>query len=323
MVLACGAFATGGSAAQEQPGPAAVFSARPVKASFSEGEAILLLLGLRNTGPQPIVADTRFALGSTVRVHVTGPQGRTTDWKASFEAGVPEFRVIAPGNRVTRVVCLNCDARVPFAYPFGEPGTYTVKLSYTAPALTAPERARFPRADALDQNLEAAPFQLRVTPPAVRFTAQPTQRIFHAGEPVTFHFRLENTSNQGVLAAYDLPLGSAVRLRITNESGRQIPLRGPSPNGQPLLSTVDAGGAVDAVYPITPQNFYGKITTGFEIREPGTYTVHAVYDLAQPIDVLQGYVGVLPILIVPGPIPAPPVKFTISAAASAGAPAKP
>jgi hypothetical protein len=322
LLLGCGWMAAGGSVAQKQAGPAAAFSATPVKSSYSAGEAMLLLLRLENTGPQAIVADARFALGRAIQVRVTGPQGKAVDWAASFEPQTPGFREVAPGGRITRIVCLNCGARDPFSYPFGEPGTYTVRLSYTPSDLTPAERATFPHAVALDHSIEAAPFEVHVTPPVVRFTAQPEQPVFHAGEPVTFNFRLQNTGSLSVLAAYDLPLAGAVRLRVTDANGNPVPVSGRQPVVQPLLSTVDAGSAVEATHPITPQNLYGAMSAGFDIRQPGTYTVEAVYDLEQPIDVLQGYVGVLPILIVPGPIAAPPVKFTVAPAAPPNASGK-
>jgi hypothetical protein len=314
MLVACAGIAVYASPAQKEQKPAAaaaIFTAAPVKGGFSEGEAILLLVGLKNTGSQTIVADARFALGPTVQVSVSGPQGTTVDWAASFEAGVPGFQTIRPGNQITRVICLNCGARDPFAYPFAEPGTYTVRLEYLPSSLTPAERARFPQAVALDRSISAAPFEVQVTAPVLRFTAQPAQAVFHVGDPIAFNFRLQNTGSQGVLAAYDLPLEGAVRLRVTDSGGNEVPLAGRPPSGQPLLSTIDAGSAIEASYPITPLNLYGTIVQGFDIRQPGTYTVQAIYDLAQPIDVLRGYVGVLPVLIVPGPLVAPPVRFTV------------
>ncbi|MDE3137171.1 MAG: hypothetical protein KGL59_11400 [Acidobacteriota bacterium] len=302
---------------QKTAAPAAAFTATPVKSSYSEGEAILLLLGLKNTGQQTIIADAGFALGSTVQVSVTGPGGKAIDWAASFEAGAPRFQTVRPGNQITRVICLNCGSRDPFAYPFAEPGTYTVHLAYEPSGLTPAERASFPQAVALEHGIEAAAFEVRVTAPLVLFTARPAQAVFHVGDPVTFNFRLQNTGSQSVLAAYDLPLEGAVRLRVTDAAGKQVQPAGQPQSGQPLLSTIDAGSAIEASYPITPLNLYGTILRGFDIREPGTYTVEASYDLQQPIDVLQGYVGVLPVLIVPGPIAAPPVKFTVEPATAA------
>lgn len=322
VILACGWMAAGGSAAQNQgAGPAATFSATPVKSSYSEGEAILLLLRLENTGPQAIVADARFALGRTVEVRVTGPQGKAVDWAASFEPRAPRLQAFAPGRRTTRIVCLNCGARDPFSYPFGEPGTYTVQLAYTPSVLTPAERVAFPHAVALGHRIEAAPFEVHVTAPVVRFTARPAQQVFRTGEPVTFHFRLQNTGSQSVLAAYDLPLAGAVHLRVRDAKGNPVPFSGQAVV-QPLLSTVDARSAVEATYPITPQDLYGTMSAGFAIRQPGTYTVEAVYNLEQRIEVLQAYVGVLPILIVPGPLAAPPVKFTVAPAAPANASGK-
>lgn len=324
IFLVCGGgMAAGGSAAQNQAvGPAATFSATPLKSSYSEGEAMLVLLRLENTGTEAIVADARFALGRAVKVRVTGPQGKTVDWAASFEPQTPGFQVFARGGRTTRIVCLNCGARDPFSYPFAEPGTYTVRLVYPPLDLTPAERAAFPHAVALDHSIEAAPIELHVTAPVVRFTARPERQVFHAGEPVTFQFRLQNTGSRSVLAAYDLPLAGAVHLRVTDAKGNPVPLSGERAGAQPLLSTVDAGSAVETSYPITPQDLYGTMSAGFAIRRPGTYTVEAVYDLEQPIEVLQGYVGLLSILIVPGPIAAPPVKFTIVPAAPADASGK-
>jgi hypothetical protein len=319
ILFVCCSMAPHASAAQkaqQQPAPAAIFTATPVKGSFSEGEAILLLLGLKNTGTQTIITDSRFALGRTVQVNVTGPQGKTVDWAASFEAGVPGFQTLRPGNQITRVICLNCGSHDPFAYPFAEPGTYTVRLEYTPSSLMPAERASFPQAVALDRSIEAAPFELHVMAPVLRFTAEPAQPVFQLGDPVTFNFRLQNTGSQDVLAAYDLPFKGAVQLRVTDATGKQVPLSGKPQSGQPLLSTISAGSAIEASYPITPLNLYGTIVQGFDIREPGTYTVQAVYDLAQPIDVLRGYVGGLPVLIVPGPLAAPPVKFTVESAPS-------
>ncbi len=317
ILFACSSMAPRASAAQkarQQAAPAAIFTAAPVKSSFGEGEAILLLLGLKNTGTQTIIADSRFALGRTVQVSVSGPQDKTVDWAASFDAGVPGFQTIQPGNQITRVICLNCSSRDPFAYPFADPATYTVRLEYTPSSLTPAERVSFPQAAALDHNIAAAPFEVHVTAPALRFTAQPAQPVFHVGDPITFNFRLQNTGSQGVLAAYDLPLKGAVQLRVTDASGKQVAPTGRPQSGQPLLSTINAGSAIEASYPITPLNLYGTIAQGFDIRQPGTYTVQAIYDLAQPIDVLQGYVGMLPVLIVPGPLAAPPVKFTVEPA---------
>lgn len=321
ILFVCCPMAPHASAArkvQQQPVPAAVFTATPVKNSFSEGEAILLLMGLKNTGAQTIVADSRFALGPTVQVNITGPGGKTIDWTASFDAGVPGFQTVRPGNQITRVICLNCGSRDPFAYPFAEPGTYTLRLEYTPSSLTPAVRASFPQAVALNHNIEAAPFEVHVTPPLLRFTAETAQPVFHVGDPVTFNFRLQNTGSQGVLAAYDLPLEGAVQLRVTDASGKQVPVSGKPQSGQPLLSTISGGGTIETSYPITPLNLYGTIVQGFDIREPGTYTVQAVYDLAQPIDVLRGYVGGLPVMIVPGPLAAPPVKFTVQAAPASG-----
>jgi hypothetical protein len=320
ILVACEWVAPRAVAAQKKQtpaAPAAVFTATPVKSAFSEGEAILLLVGLKNTGTQTIVADARFALGPTVQASISGPQGKTVDWAASFEAGVPGFQTVRPGNQITRVVCLNCGARDPFAYPFAEPGTYTVRLAYAASSVTPAERASFPQAATLEHSIEAAPFEVQVTTPVLRFSARPAQAVFHVGDPITFHFRLENTGRQGVLAAYDLPLEGAVRLRVTDSSGNRVPVSGQPPSGQSLLSTIDAGSAIEASYPITPVNLYGAIVQGFDIRQPGTYTVQAIYDLAQPIDVLRGYVGVLPVLIVPGPLVAPPVQITLEPPAPA------
>ena len=311
IFFTCVWMAPRGSAVQKQSMPAAVFTATPVKSRFSAGEAILLLLGLKNTGTQTIVGDSRFGLGRTVQVSVTDPQGKSVDWAASFDAGVPGFQTLRPGNQFTRVICLNCGSRDPFAYPFAEPGTYTVRLEYTPSSFTATERASFPQAFALDRSIEAVPFEVQVTAPVVRFTAKPAQPAFHVGDSISFNFRLQNTGSQSVLAAYDLPFGGAVRLRVIDATGKQVPLTGRPQSGQPLLSSVDAGSTVEASYPVTPQNLYGTIVQGFDIREPGTYTVQAVYELAQPIAVLQAYVGGLPVLIVPGPLAAPPVKFTV------------
>ena len=312
-----------GMAAQQQPAPSASFSATPVKTEFSAGQRSVLIVARTTTGRGASVAAARLALCRTIQVQVSGPQGKPVDWPASFEARVPGFQSIAPGNQITRIVCLNCGARDPFAYPFGEPGTYAVRLEYAPSGLAAAERARFPQTVPLDRNIQAAPIEVQVTPPVIRFTAQPAQPVFHAGEPVTCNFRLQNTGSQPVLAAYDIPFQGAVRLRVTDATGNPVPLTGQPTNAQPLLSTVDAGSAIEATYPISPQDLYGKIMQGFDIRQPGTYTVQAVYDLDQPIDVLQGYVGVLPILIIPGPIVAPPVKFTIAPASPANISAKP
>jgi hypothetical protein len=319
--LTCAGSVSPASSAQKEQkpaAPAATFTATPVKGTFSGGEAILLLLVLKNTSQQTIVADARFALGSTVRVSVTGPGEKSVDWAASFEAGAPGFQTVRPGSQITRVICLNCGSNDPFSYPFAEPGTYRVRLEYGTLSLTPAQRASFPQAVALDHGVEAAPFEVHVTAPLVHFTARPAQAVFHVGDPIIFNFRLQNTGGQSVLAAYDLPLQGAVRLRVTDAGGRPVQLSGQAPSGQPLLSTVDAGSAIEASYPITPQNLYGTIVQGFDIREPGTYTVQAIYDLQQPIDLLQGYVGALPVLIVPGPIAAPAVTFTVESATTSG-----
>lgn len=315
-IFACLCLAVYASAAQKKAATAASFTVKPVQKSCSVGEAVLLLLGLRNTGQRTIVVDGNFALGRTVQVSVTGPQGKSIDWQAAFPKRTTEFQTLEPGDSVTRVVCLNCRSLDPFTYPFAKTGTYTVRMKYEPSGLTPAQRSRFPQAVALGQAIEAAPFELKVTPAALQFTAEPEHPTFQLGNPIRFVFHLRNTSKQGVLAAYDLPLLDAVRMKVVDANGKEVPWSGKQHSTVPLLSTIDAGGSVESSYEITPQNLFGNVLRDLDIRKPGTYTAYAVYDLSEPIDELQGYVGMMSIQLIPGPIAAPPVKFTVLPAPS-------
>lgn len=313
VLCACGWLAVQLSAAQKEAKPEAVFTVQPVKQSYSEGEAVLLLLGLQNTGQRAIVVDANFALGRTVRVRITGPQGKSIDWQSAFPERTPGFQTLEPGGSVTRIVCLNCRSRDPFDYPFDQTGSYTIRLDYEPFALTAAEHSRFPRAVALSHTVEATPFKLQVTPPVLQFTAKPAKPTFDLGDAIRFVFHLHNTGSQGVLVAYDLALLDAVHLKVVDANGKEVPWSGQQHNAVPLLSMLDPGSSVESGYAITPQNLFGTVLRGIDIRKAGTYTVYATYDLAEPINELQGYVGMTSILLVPGPIAAPPVKFTVVA----------
>lgn len=301
-----------GFAAQKPSGEAAaVFTATPMKSSYSEGEAMLLVLGLKNTGRQPLLIDGAFALGRSIVVTITGPAGKTIDWAGSFHEGTPRFQSLAPGDSLTRVVCLNCGSQDPFTYPLAQPGTYAVRMVYAPPALTPAQRSAFQNVATLDSPAPAAPVELNVTPPLVQFTAHPTRPSFAAGEPVTFVFRLQNGGSQDLLAAYDLPFLDAVRLRVVDAKGKEVPWRGQEASTAPLLSTIGPGSDAEASYPITPQNIFGTIIRGVDLLQPGAYTAYAVYDLDQPLGLLGAYTTMTPALIVPGPLAAPPVSFTI------------
>lgn len=314
-LCACLPFAGPGSAAPKKGEPAVVFTVKPEKSSYSEGEAMLLLLGLQNNSRQTIIADANFALGHTIQVNVTGPNGQKIDWQSSFATRDPGYQSLSPGGSFTRVVCLNCRAKDPFHYPFGQPGTYTIRMKYLPSALTPAERGGFLQAASLSQPLAAAPFEIHVTPAVVHLLAEPAKSTFRLGEPIRFTFRLRNISDQSVLTAYDLPLLHALSVKVTNASGEEMPWRGKAATGTPLISTLGPKSEVESYYSITPQNLFGTITRGVEVNKPGTYTVHAVYDLNESISVLQGYIGLQPVLIIPGPIAAPPAKFTVLPAA--------
>ena len=308
----CSWLAAHGLATAETAGPEAVFSATPLKSSFIQGEAVQLLLRLRNNGQRTLIVDGNLAMGNSVHPSVIDSQGKVMNWNRSFGAGQPAFQTLAPGASLTRVVCLNCGIHDPFSDPFEQPGTYTARLEYSASAVAA-QAKNFPNAVPLAQTLVAPPFPFQISQAQLVFTAQPTQPVFHLREPVTFDFRLQNRTKQSVLTAYDLSLGDAVRLRVVNENGKEVSWTGQPTPSSPMLATVSAGHSVDSVYPITPTNLFGTIVAGCDIREPGMYTAYAVYWIPETFNVLQAYVGVIPILIVPGPIPAPPVKFTVQA----------
>ncbi len=312
---ACLPLAGLGSAAQKKSESGIIFTVKPEKSSYSEGEAMLLLLGLQNNSRETIIADANFALGRTIQVNVTGPSGQNIDWQTSFMTRDPGYQVFPPGGSFTRVVCLNCRTKDPFHYPFGQPGTYTVHMNYLPSALTPAQRSGFPEAAPLSQPVAAAPFEIHVTPAVVHLLAEPAKPTFQLGEPIRFTFRLRNASDQQVLAAYDLPLFDAVSVKVTDASGKEMSWRGKTTAGTPLISTIGPKSEIESYYSITPQNLFGTITKGVEINQPGTYTVYAVYNLNESIDLLQGYIGLQPVLIVPGPIVAPPVKFTVLPAA--------
>lgn len=310
---ACGWLVAQGSAMEPKDATAAAFSVTPAKNSFTQGEAVQLRCRLTNTGQTALIVDGNFALGNSVHPAVTGPQGKEINWSGSFNARQPAFQTLAPAASLTRIICLNCGARDPFKDPFGQTGTYTARLEYSSSAVAA-QAGNFPNAVPLKQVLKADPFHFQVSQAAVAFTAQPAQPVFRVGEPVIFHFRLQNRTNQAVLAAYDLSLENAVRLRVINENGSAVAWTGRAVARTPMLSTVSAGESISSAYPITPTDLFGTIVAGCNIQEPGTYTAYAVYMIDETFNVLQAYVGLLPNLIVPGPIPAPPVKFTVKRA---------
>lgn len=313
LLCGCGLLAGQLSAARKTAAVTAVFTVNPVKGSYSEGEAVLLLLDLHNTGQRAIVVDGNLALGRTVRVHITSPQGKPIDWRSGFPERTAEFQTLEPGDSVTRTVCLNCRSRNPFRYPFGKTGAYAVRMEYVPSGLTAAQNGRFPQAVALSKAVEAAPFKLHITPAVLQFTAKPVRPTFHLGDSVRFTFSLRNTGSQGVLAAYDLPLLDAVRLKVVDASGNEVPWKGKQENTVPLLSMIGAGKSVESSYTITPQDLFGTVVRGIDIRKPGNYTAYAVYDLSEPIDEMEGYIGLTQSLLVPGPIVARPVKFTVAA----------
>jgi hypothetical protein len=293
----------------------AAFRVTPVQNTFTQGEAVELQIQLTNTGRTALIVDGNMAMGASVHPHVTDPQDQAIDWNSSFDPGQSVFQTLAPGGSLTRIVCLNCGVRNPFSSPFGTEGDYTAQLEYDSSGAAA-QTANFPGAVPLSQNLTAAPIHFQISPAAVAFTAQPTQPVFHVGDPINFQFHLQNHSKVLLLTAYDLALNGSVRLRVLDADGHAVAWTGQPGNTTSILSTVAAGSSIDSAYPITPTNLFGTVVAGCDIREPGTYTAYAVYVIPESFNVLRSYVGVLPMLIVPGPIPAPPVKFTVKAASA-------
>ena len=303
-------------AAQKAPASPLTFSASAEQSTFSQGQAILLQLRLTNHGSAPAIVDAGFALGRTIQVNLTGAGGQAVNWSAAFPEGTPRWESLAPGRSLTRMVCLNCAARDPFADPLAAVGSYTLRLEYSAGALATAVQGNFPQAVPFTAALAAAPLSLRLTPATVRFTAEPTHPSFAVGDPIEITFQLQNTGSQPLVAAYNLPIQNAVWLKVTDASGAPVAWTGRPRSSGLLFSSLAAGASISVTHTITPQNLFGTIAQGVDIRQPGTYTVHAVYELAQPLSLLQEYVGVLPALIVPGPIAAPPVQFAVGPAAA-------
>jgi hypothetical protein len=302
-------------AQRKAPAPAVVFSVTPLKSTYMEGQAMELQLQLTNNGPATLIVDANFAMGASVHPSLTDPKGQPVDWEKAFRPGIPDFETLAPGNSLTQIVCLNCGIREPFNTPFQMTGQYAGHLVYRLAGVSA-QVANFPGAVPMRQTLTTAAFHFQISPPMVLFTARPTQPVFQAGQPITFTFQLQNKTNLAVLAAYDLALNDAVQLKIVDANGNPVDWTGAQNPATPMLSTVAPGTSIDSTYPITPTNLFGTVVAGANIREPGTYTAYAAYGIPESFNVLRAYVGILPMLIVPGPLNAPPVKFTVAPAAS-------
>lgn len=315
VMCLCGTLAAQAQTTASGSTASAVFSVTVVKAAFMKGEAIALQLQLSNAGRTNLIVDGNLALGASVQPSVTDPQGSAINWPASYRAGQAGYQVLAPGNAISRIVCLNCDALDPFNAPFGITGSYTAQIDYDCPGAAA-QTSYFPNAVPLTQSIAAAPVHFQIRGAGLIFRAQPTQPAFRTGEPVRFNFQLRNTTSQTVMAAYDLSLGDAVRVKVVDDNGKEVPWTGLSQAPAPMLTAVSPHSAVNDAYPITPINLFGTMVAGCDIRQPGTYTAFAVYMIPESFNVLQAYVGVLPVLVVPGPLVAAPVKFTVEAATS-------
>lgn len=317
VVCVCGwASARGLAKAQKGGGsPAVAFHVTPIRSTYTEGEAVELQLQMTNNSRTTLIVDGNFALGSTIFPNLTDPQGKAIDWEKSFAPRNPYFVTVSPGGTLTRIVCLNCAIRDPFQDPLEQTGEYTARFEYKASSVAA-QAVNFPGASPLDETVTTPAFHFQISPAAVVFTAQPTEPTFQVGDPVTFRFQLKNNSKQSLLAAYDLSLNDSVYLRVLDANGNAVSWNGKPRSATSMLSTVSAGSTISSAYPITPTNLFGTMVAGCNITKPGTYTAYAVYRIPESFNVLRAYVGILPILLVPGPIQAPPVKFTVEAAAA-------
>lgn len=310
----CGWMTAHGLAKAQKSGgaPAVALRATPIKSTFTEGEAVELQIQLTNNSQTTLIVDGSFALGATVHPSLTDPQGKAIDWEKSFTPRNPYFVTVSPGGTLTRIVCLNCAVRDPFQAPFEQTGDYTAQLKYHASTVAA-QAANFPGATPLEETVTTPAFHFHISPAAIVFTAQPTQPTFQVGNPVTFRFQMQNKTKQSVLAAYDLSLDDSVYVRVLDAKGNVVAYKGKPRALNPMLSTISAGTTISSAYPITPTNLFGTVVAGCNITKPGTYTAYAVYRIPESFDILRAYVGILPIMLVPGPIQAAPVKFTVKA----------
>jgi hypothetical protein len=112
---------------------ALAFEARPTKRLFTQGEAVVFVLSIRNQSPEPIFV-SRLTEDEFVDFRISGPDGKAVPWRGkgridSKEYSPSDFAVLKCRERISakRIISFK-DGQ---GFVFNKPGQYSVTAEYS------------------------------------------------------------------------------------------------------------------------------------------------------------------------------------------------
>lgn len=114
--------------------PSLSLSVASVRSSYSKNQPVWIRLVLKNVGSTPVFVAQTFQIGRYVSLSATAPDGSlapTCGRVISQEYAAGEFRILGPGQSVSRTVEITCRGKNPSpGILFSQIGMYTARISY-------------------------------------------------------------------------------------------------------------------------------------------------------------------------------------------------
>ncbi|MGB8472830.1 MAG: hypothetical protein WCE61_01950 [Candidatus Acidiferrum sp.] len=119
------------------------FTAAPVKASFKQGEKVLLRFEIKNEGHSDVLVSPAFILNYDIYLDVRNRNGSSISWCGINARRVflgDKFVTLGAGKSLGMEREVSCDDSHQSGYVFPSPGEYSVKATYRFPV--SPKKLR-------------------------------------------------------------------------------------------------------------------------------------------------------------------------------------
>lgn len=119
------------------------FKATPVKASFPEGEKVVMWFEVKNEGQSDVLVSPAFVLNYDIYLEVRAATGSSISWCGINARRVfvgDKFVTLGAGKTLGSERPVSCDDSHESGYEFPGPGEYSVKATYRFPV--SPKKLR-------------------------------------------------------------------------------------------------------------------------------------------------------------------------------------
>lgn len=127
-------------------GPQLVFSAKPTRESFYQGEKVSFTFELRNEDSKDVLVSPALILGYDITLNIEDSSGNTVPWCgviAQWARAGKKLVVLRPGKRLAITRQISCDDQKQEGYSLLEPSNYSAIAKYSLPVLSDGETSDF------------------------------------------------------------------------------------------------------------------------------------------------------------------------------------